>query len=175
LRATYLTGERVYLRGMTLADKDHATAWFDGPFPIDATRAEEFLKDEHKDLSSRERHLIIGLTDTDEIAGCLHIYTNGQTADIWFSMAPWLDDADSLQADTLRMVIPWLRDEATMITTDLEVPADESRTIAAAEELGMQLAVRLREHIARPGHRVDLLLYQAPGPAWTYAEEAVNA
>jgi hypothetical protein len=118
------------------------------------------------------RHLIIALTDTDEVVGRLHLYSNGRTADIWFSMAPWLEDADSLQAETLRLVIPWLRDEASMVMTTLEIPSDQNVTIAAARELGMPLAVRLREHIARPGHRVDLLLYQAPGPVWTYPEEA---
>jgi hypothetical protein len=59
--------------------------------------------------------------------------------------------------------------------TTLEIPSDQNVTIAAARELGMPLAVRLREHIARPGHRVDLLLYQAPGPVWTYPEEVNHA
>lgn len=175
MRATYLTGDRLYLRAMTLADKEHATAWFDGPFPVDAERAETYLKEEHRDLSARKRHLIIALTETDEIVGGLHLHTNGRVADIWFTFAPWRSDADSLQSDALRLVIPWLRDEATMITTDTIIPADYTSTIATAEELGMRMAVRLREHIARPGHRVDLLYYQALGPAWTYAEEVNNA
>lgn len=171
MRATYLTGERIYLRAMTIEDKEHSAAWFAGPFPIDAERAEKFLKEEHSSLYSRNRHLIIALTDTDEIVGALHMVTNGRGADTWFSIAPWRDDADSLQADALRLVIPWLRDEAIMVATDTEIPADCTETIAAAEALGMRLAVRLREHVARPGQRVDMLLYQALGSAWTYPEE----
>ena len=175
MRATYLTGDHIYLRAMTLADKDHAPAWFEGPFPIDAARAEKFIKDEHKDLSARMRYLIMALTKTDEVVGCVYLFSNGRTAVVWFSTAPWRDDADALQSDTLRMVIPWLRDEATMACTDVELAADQTLSISAADELGMRLGVRLREHYTRPGHRVDKLIYQALGPAWTFPEEVQHA
>jgi RimJ/RimL family protein N-acetyltransferase len=174
VRATYLTGDRIYLRAMTLDDKDHAPAWFDSPFPIDTARAESFLKDEHKDLSARQRYLIIASTETDEVIGAVHMYTNGRVAEVWFVTAPWIDDADGIRADALQLVVPWLRDEATMATTDVQIHADHVKTIAAAEELGMRLGVRLREHIARPGHRVDLLKYQALGPAWSFPEAMID-
>jgi RimJ/RimL family protein N-acetyltransferase len=174
MRATYLTGERIYLRAMTLDDKDHAPAWFDSPFPIDKSRAESFLKDEHKDLSARMRYLMIALTETDAPVGGMHMYTNGRVAYIWFVTAPWLEDADGIKADAMRLVVPWLRDEATMATTDVEIPSDQTQMIAAAEELGMRFAVRLREHITRPGHRVDLLKYQSLGPAWSFPEEMIH-
>jgi hypothetical protein len=51
------------------------------------------------------------------------------------------------------------------------IAADETETVAAAEALGMTASVRLREHIARPGHRVDLLLYQALFAPWREAGE----
>lgn len=172
MRATYLTGERLYLRAMTLADKDHAPAWFEGPFPIDAARAETFIKDENKDLSARLRYLIMALTETDEVVGCVYLYTNGRNANVWFTIAPWREDGDSLQADALRLVIPWLRDEATMAATDVEIASDHTLSMAAADDLEMRLSVRLREHYTRPGYRVDKLIYQALGPVWTYAEEA---
>jgi RimJ/RimL family protein N-acetyltransferase len=175
LRATYLTGDRLYLRAMVHADKEHSTAWFDSPFPIDSTRAERFLKEEHKNLSSSSRHLIIALRETDEIVGRLNLFNNGREANIWFTMAPWREDADRLQAEALKIAIPWLRDEATMVTTDVEIAADLIETIASAEELGMVRSVRLREHIARPGYRVDVLIYQALGPAWSFGMEAVDA
>lgn len=175
MRATYLTGERIHLRAMTLSDKDHAPAWIGGPFPIDADRAETILKDAHKDLSARRRYLAIVLNDTDELVGCVNLLTNGRIADIWFNVAPWRDDRDSIQADALRLVVPWLRDEATMATTDVVFAEDHVLTAAAAEDMNMRLSVRLREHMARPGHRVDLLTYQALGPAWTYPEETGDA
>ena len=41
MRATYLTGERVYLRGMVEDDKYHAIAWYDTVFPVNSAFAEE--------------------------------------------------------------------------------------------------------------------------------------
>lgn len=175
LRASYLTGEKVHLRAMGLADKDHAAAWFDQPFPADVTRAETFIKDEHKDLDSREKHLIIALNETDEIVGRFCLWSNGRIAVIWFRMAFVRDDADEIQADVLRITTPWLMNEASMFSLTAEIPSDCTATIAAAEQLGMQPSVRLREHIARAGHRVDLIYYQALGQTWGFPEEAANA
>jgi len=62
--------------------------------------------------------------------------------------------------------VPWLRDEVEQMTVTVSVPADEGATITVLEELGMVRAARLREHLARPGARVDLLVYQALKPGW---------
>ena len=174
MQAIYLTGERIYLRALQLSDKDHAAAWFNSPYPINATRAEAFLKDELKDPYSRTQHLAIVHRASDEIAGRLTVWTNGRKAVISFTAAPWIPDGDRLLADTLRITIPWLRDEASMLSINIAVPADQVESIAAAAELGMHMGVRLRDHVARPGYRVDKLLYQALGPIWT-EEETVNA
>lgn len=175
LQAVYLTGEHVYLRAMMLSDKDHATAWFNSPYPINASRAEAILKDQHNQLFSRTFYLVIVRRATDETIGGMTLLTNGRGADLWFTMAPWLDDADAMRADALRVVIPWLRDEATMAATDVLIASDEVETIKAAEELGMTLGVRLREHITRPGYRADQLVYQAFGAAWVFDKETANA
>ena len=60
-----------------------------------------------------------------------------------------------------------MRDDLELMTAVVHIAADEPETIAAAERLGMAQGVRLRVHIARPGHRVDLLLYQARYAPWT--------
>lgn len=173
MQAIYLTGDRIYLRAMQLPDKDHASAWFNSPYPINATRAESFLKDEITDPFSRTQHLAIIRSDTDEIAGGLVVRTNGRKAVLQFTAAPWDRNKDELWADTLRLVIPWLRDEGSMLSVNVAIASDQPASISAAGELGMQLSVRLREHVARAGHRVDNLRYQALGSMWT--EEAVNA
>ena len=66
----------------------------------------------------------------------------------------------------LRLLHPWIRDDLELMTFVLPIPADQPETIAAAEALGMVQGVRLREGIARPGHRVDDLFYQALFDAW---------
>ncbi len=156
---------------MQESDKDHSSSWFDAPFPADVSRAETFIKDENKDPDARKKHLIIAQNSDDTIVGRLCVWTNGRIADIWFQMNPVRDDNDALQAEVLGMVIPWLVDEASLLCVTCVVPADESETIAAAESLGMVPSVRLREQIARPGHRVDQIFYQALGKVWSFPEE----
>jgi len=95
MRVAYLTGERLALRAMRTDDKDYAAAWFDSSFPINAGRAEAFLKDELKELSTRTILPVAVCGDDDEIVGGVRVQTNGKHSDIYFHMAPWLTNADA--------------------------------------------------------------------------------
>lgn len=167
-RPVWLTGERLYLRPMVAADKEHAAAWFDEVFPIHSTRAEAVLKDEHK--ADRTPRLALVRTDGDEIVGSVEVGTRDgfRRCSLLFHMAPWLDraDADALRAEALRIAVPWLRDQVELMVVTAHLAADMTETVRAAEALGMTRAVRLREWLARPGHRVDKLIYQALNPRW---------
>jgi RimJ/RimL family protein N-acetyltransferase len=174
IRAVFLTGERAYLRAHLASDKEHAAAWHASPFPIDAARAEDLLKDAHKELVPDTKLFAICRVATDEIVGGARAWTSPRHADLSFHMAAWLDDADELRAEALGLLVRWLRDEVEMLTVTAALAADQPATIAAAEALGMLLGVRLREHIARPGRRVDLLNYQALNPRWRIAEEGAG-
>jgi RimJ/RimL family protein N-acetyltransferase len=173
VKPVYLTGERVYLRPLTMEDKACAAAWFDSSFPVGPTRAEEALKEEHKNpwyLGQITRLAVVRLSD-DEVVGGATVEPHGERrAWLWFRMAPWLADADDLRADALRVGIRWLRDDFELMSTVVPIAADEAATIAAAEDLGMVLGVRLREARARPGGRVDLRYYQALNPRWEVRE-----
>jgi RimJ/RimL family protein N-acetyltransferase len=160
---------------MQESDKDFSVAWFDAPFPADPTRAETFIKDEHKSHDPRSRHFIVALNEDDTIVGRIMVWANGRIAEVWFHMNPVRDDIDTLQAEILDIVVPWLADEASMLCVTVAVASDQPETIAAAETHNMVPSVRLREFFARPGHRVDLIYYQALGQAWTFPEEVANA
>lgn len=170
MRPPYLTGQLISLRPLLLDDKEDAAAWFDGPFPINASRAETFLKEDvaASAWGPPERlHLVIVRTEPEEIVGGVRIEEpGGRTGEIHIRIAPWVADATEVRAEALRLLVPWLRDEVEQMTITVPVPADESATVAVLEELGMVQAARLREHVARPGTRVDLLLYQALNPGW---------
>jgi RimJ/RimL family protein N-acetyltransferase len=77
-----------------------------------------------------------------------------------------LPDTDELRAEVVRMVIPWLRDEHEFMVVRLFVAENATETIAAIDEVGMQLAARLREFLAAPGGRIDELAYEALNPRW---------
>ena len=168
MRATYLTGEHVYLRGLREADKERAVAWFPSVFPINATRAEQFFRELSDHPWGAQNHtLVIVRSETDEIVGSIELRSwDSRTCQLQFHFAPALPDADVVWAETLRLVIPWLRDEHEMMTVDVSIPADAGIVVETAEDLGMVLGARLREHIARPAGRVDALIYQALNPRW---------
>jgi RimJ/RimL family protein N-acetyltransferase len=165
MRIVYLTGERVYLRPLVLGDKDFAPAWHPGPFLIGAAQAENILKDEAADPG---RRLALVRRQTDEVVGSVKLRSNDgfRRCLVTFHLAPSTSDHDALRAEALRVIVPWLRDQMEVMVVSVEMAGDEAETIAAAEELGMVLSVRLREFVARAGHRVDSLMYQALNPRW---------
>jgi len=167
VRAVYLTGEHLYVRAMVAGDKEHTAAWFDSPFPMSADRAETWLKEAHSSADRPTRlHFVIARTADDAVIGGVTLNTDYRKATLKLHIAPSLPDADALRGATLRILHPWIRDDLELMTFVLHIPADQPATIAAAEALEMELGVRLREGIARPGHRVDELIYQALFTPW---------
>ncbi|HET9014310.1 MAG TPA: GNAT family protein, partial [Thermomicrobiaceae bacterium] len=139
-------------------------AWFDSPFPINASRAAEFLREEHREPWSRRRTLAMVRAEGDEVVGGVRIRVDGRSALVGFHLAPWAADADAVRAEALGLLVPWLRGELECLVVTAEIPADEPATLRAAEAAGMRCRVRLREHVARAGHRVDLLIHQTVDP-----------
>jgi len=168
--ATYLTGDRVALRAMQIADKDHAVAWFEEDFPVDADRAEKYLRDELDELTHRKLMLTIVRVDGEEIVGGVRLQLHPRHSDVFVHMAPALDDADELRGEALKLLVPWLRDEGQHIAVTVTIAGDQQHSIVAAESLGMEQTARLRAWYHRGGGRVDGLIYQAIHPRWQGTE-----
>jgi RimJ/RimL family protein N-acetyltransferase len=170
LRPDYLRGPRVYLRAMVAEDKERAAAWLDHTFPVNASRAEKALKDEHGGggWPRSRRRLALARTEDDEVVGSVQVtsWDNFRTCRLAFEMAHWRDDADGLRAEALGLLVHWLRDETELMVVTVDLAADEPETIAAAEASGMVRNACLRERFARPHGRVDALVYQALNPRW---------
>jgi hypothetical protein len=168
VEAPFLSGELVDIRAMKRTDKDQATAWFDSPFPVNANRAETFLREEHTATWHPQTSLLVLVRlGTDDIVGGVSLWTEDRRVGwLRISLAPVLTDADAVHGDALRMLIPWWRDEHEFMAVNVEIPADRSETISAAEELGMVPGVTWRQSVLREDHAVDLLLYQALNPRW---------
>jgi hypothetical protein len=162
---------------MLASDKDVASAWFPYPFPVTPARAEEFLREWITSPWQDRHHLAICRTAGDEVVGSVRLMIWGRIGRVRFKLGPQVPDAEELQADALRLLVPWLRDEMELIATTFTFPSDLPLVVAAAEESGLVLGVRLREFVARPGHRVDLLMYDALNPRYVRSEgrEAADA
>ncbi|MFW6075408.1 MAG: GNAT family N-acetyltransferase [Chloroflexota bacterium] len=165
LRAIYLTGDRVYLRAHVEEDKNCAMAWHPGPFPINSARAEEVLKEWHKEFWPRTRRFAVCSVETDEVVGGVSVSFWERNADIDMHTAPWLENGNEVKGDVLKIVIPWLSEEWDRVAVTAVMPADHADTIEAAESLGMEHTATFREFYARPGGaRADQLIYQKLNP-----------
>lgn len=163
---TYLTGDRVYLRAMVEDDKSRAIAWHDTVFPVNAVFAEDYLKDQHKAMwDVSDRLLAIASTEDDAVVGGAALHFSGnRRAEIKLHVAPLTEQAGELQAEALRLLVPWLLEGLNMRRVDIGLAADEESTIAAAHELGMFEGVRLRQFFYKHGKRVDALIFQILNP-----------
>jgi len=165
----YLTGERLLLRAPLAADAAVATGWYPGVFPVGASRGASHLKDKLKAAWWPDREfqlMIVRMGDDEVIGGVIVEHPTGPGAVLRIKIAPSLDpeETDATQADTLRLLVPWLLDEAEVLTITVGIGADQPRSLDAARELRMETQIRLREFLARPGGRVDLIQAQALHP-----------
>ncbi|MGH7910397.1 MAG: GNAT family N-acetyltransferase [Candidatus Dormibacteraceae bacterium] len=170
LRATYLTGETIYLRAPVKADAGHAAAWLEDTFPINTPRAEALLEEEFANPSweAIPIRLVIVRSDGDRIVGgaLLRGGRHDWRLALTLTVAPWEEEPDRVRADALRLLVPWVRDDLEAMTLALEIGVDQPRTIAVAEELGMERTAVLREWLLRPGGRVAAACYQALFQPW---------
>ena len=173
MRVAYLSGEQVYLRALIAEDRASVATWFADPFPSNATQGERWLKEVYADEwgARQPRYLaIVRVADDAPIGGVALTIRENRRGLLRFAMAPWLAESDALRAEALRLLVPWVRDDLELMTLELPLAADEPATIAAAEALGLRESARLREFVARPGGRVDRLLYQALNAPWRVAD-----
>ena len=166
---TYLTGQRLSLRAPLKDDIAASASWFPSVFPVSSGKAETYLKDQLKRFwwAADEFHLmIVRLKDGQVVGGVVIERPTGPAAEISLRIAPSLtfNQADRTRADALKLLVPWLLNEAETLTITVNVGADQLQTLDAAESLGMSHQVRLREFLARPGGRVDMIQLQALNP-----------
>jgi RimJ/RimL family protein N-acetyltransferase len=176
MKPPFLSNDRIYIRAMVLEDKDCAVAWFNSEFPVNAVRAEKFLRDNIKESwgARRRKYFAVVRAEDDQVIGGIKLKSRDmRAADLTFKMAPHLspEEADQYKAEALRLFVPWIRDEHEYMAQTIEIAADEPACIAAAEEMDLYFGVRFRGYLRRPGGRIDMLVYQALNPKW----EVVNA
>jgi RimJ/RimL family protein N-acetyltransferase len=170
MKPPFLTGERVYIRAMIEEDKNCAVAWYDSEFPVNAVRAEKFMREEIKvSWAALRKYFVIVRTDNDQVIGGIKMKSwDMRSADLSIRMAPHLspEDADGYKADAIRLFVPWIRDEHEYMAQTIEIADDEPQCIAAAEEMDLYFGVRFRGYLRRPGKRIDLRVYQALNTKW---------
>lgn len=170
--AAYLKDDRYGLRAPVPEDADHAMAWYEGAFPIPAEAAHDLLTGQETipwGMNPTIRLMVVELATGDIVGGVLVERKDDRVARLRLTAGgpdPSGEDAQRLRADVLRLLVPWVMGELNMMVAVIDVPADEAILIDAARELGLVEVVRLRQHIARPAGRIDLLMLERVDRQW---------
>jgi len=165
----YLIGDTIYLRGAELGDAKWATAWRPRPFPISAQAAEKQLKKNVPAEGEKRTALLIACRrDDGRPVGSARIDASDPTAtSISLHADPALGPAGALvQAEILTQLVPWLSGEHYSPVVVLATDAGLESVTAAAESLGMRLAVQLRDGAWRNGRLHDMVFYEYLNPVW---------
>ena len=170
--AIYLRDARYGLRAPVPEDAAQAGAWYEGAFPLAPHAAERLLAESETVPWGHNpvvRLMIVDLSSGEIVGGALVERQDNRVGNL--AVAAGGPDragevAQRLRADVLRLLVPWVMGELNLMTAVIDVPADETIMIDAARELGLVEVARLREHIARPAGRVDLLMLERVNRAW---------
>ena len=164
--APWLTGAHLGLRAPLLADADHAARWWPGDEADDPEAVRSALR--ARETIPWGKNPVITLVAIDlasgEICGGVQATRSSSGTCAVEVMAPE-HDADVLR-EMLQLVVPWLAEEVGVRSVLLEAAADDAALLAAAGVAGMVEAVRRREHLVRPGGRVDLLQLERVNREW---------
>lgn len=178
--AHYLSGETIGFRAPLLADAAEAVRWLPGPFPHNTVHTERLLREGETEPwgNAGTTRLVAVARGSGQIVGGAEVERqSNRVAWVTLSFAPEFsrDERARYHGEALSILVPWLRDELGMMTVTTAIGDDEPAVRAAAEAVGMTEAVRLRQHLARPGGRVDLLWMQALNPRRTPRAEGEHA
>lgn len=170
--AIYLRDDRYGLRAPVLEDAEVSGAWYEGAFPISAEAAANLLTEQETipwGMNPTIRLLVVELASGNVVGGALVERQDNRVGKLQVTAGGpdrSGEAAQRLRAAVLRLLVPWVMGELNMMTAVIDVPADEAIVIDAAAGLGMVEVVRLREHIARPSGRVDLLMLERVNREW---------
>lgn len=167
--AIYLRGELAGLRAPLRADAGTADVWYEGPVPLLPEAAESMLVASERVPWGNNpviRLMIVALDSSETLGSVLIHRSADRTSRLTLTVGERVPMRAQVEGEALGLVVSWLLNEIGVMTVTIRVPADEMSMLAAAEAAGMRTAVRLREHVARPGGRVDVLTMERVNEGW---------
>lgn len=166
---TFLVGDTIFLRGLEDEDAVRASGWRDSPYPINAERAGELVKDRIENGRIGQRFLVACRRGDGLPVGSLTMSRwpgNAPDIDLRLYADPIFPDAERIRAETLGLIVGWGWAEGESPKFTVRFADDEAVIRRAAEELGMRRAALWREHRWHDGQWRDQVMYEALNPAW---------
>lgn len=170
-RQTYLVGETVYIRSVTPADAEWASAWKDTLFPQAPERVRSWIEDDFTKNSNPYRvntYLIVRRSDDRPVGSVRTDYRGFPHHDVDARMDPLSGEQGlAWKAEALAMVLPWIVDDQQRPKAGIKLPANETPVIEAIQAIGARETARFREKLAAPGGgRVDELTFEYLNADW---------
>ena len=168
-RQAFLVGETIFLRGLEEEDAVRAGAWRASPYPINAERAGELIKEQTEKDRPGHRMLVACRRSDGEPIGSLTLdrwVGNDPNNRLSLHADPARPDHESARAEMLGLVVDWGFGEAELPKILLEFDGDEAILRDRAVSLGMRHGAMWRERSWRDGQWRDRVLYEGYNPTW---------
>lgn len=154
VKQTYLVGPNIHLRAVEESDAASEPSWRPSWFPRARAVSEAKIEDEY---SGGDTTLVAVRNSDGVIVGSVLIWFDGAWAHSQPFAARWLtdDQAASVQAETVELLLPFLVDEGGSIAAFTEVPAGLPAIEGALDRVGARFCYRQREAMVYRGQRRD--------------------
>ena len=165
----FLVGETIFLRGIEEEDAVRASGWRDSPYPINAERAGELIKEIVEKPSSGTRMLVACRRSDGEPVGSLALRRwAGNEPDnvLGLHADPARPDSERIMAEMLGLIVDWGFGEGEIPKFVLRFDDDQAVLRRQAEASGMRRGAMWRDRVWRDGRWRDRVLYEAYHPAW---------
>lgn len=167
----FLVGEQIYLRPLTRADAEYASAWRGTVFPQAPERVRGWIDDEFtgsNDKYTSTTLLIVRKSDDRPVGSVTVRYRSFPHHDVSAYVDPLTGEQGlGWKAEALTLAVSWLADEQQRPKVGVNVPSHEAPVIEALEKAGMRRSATFREKLARPGGgRSDELVFEQFNQDW---------
>jgi RimJ/RimL family protein N-acetyltransferase len=164
---TWLVGETVYVRPLTLADAEYASAWRGTGYPEAPERTRGWIADTLIGGHGKAFLLIVRRVDDRPLGSVTVDYRTFPHHEVTVHIDPLYGErAEAWRAEALAMILPWIVDEQERPKAGTRVAARETAVISAIEAIGARATARFREKLATPGGRDDELIYEYLSRSW---------
>ena len=165
----FLVGDTIFLRGIEEEDAVRASAWRDSPYPINAERAGEIIKEMTEKPKPGSRFLVACRRSDGEPVGSLSLSRwpgNDMDLPLTLYANPALPEREAVKAEMLKLFVEWGDSEGELPLVYTEFADDQAELRAMAESLGMRFAAMWREQLWLEGAWRNKLAYAWYNPAW---------
>jgi RimJ/RimL family protein N-acetyltransferase len=169
---TFLIGPELYLRPLEPSDAESAPIWDASPVPrppdVVRERLEEQIGGDIAADLENPRLLIVRRSDDRPVGALSLAFVRGRLCrlDFVFDRLASRDAWAEVCSQTLRIVIPWLLQERSMMMVFFSFPGEHPLVEETTAALGMRRCYRARERVPVAGKRFDSIGYEALHPAW---------